>query len=51
MVQIWWKNEKGENEYIIDDCFSVSPLILIADLIRQDKADGTAGGKYYIVRN
>jgi hypothetical protein len=49
MVQIWWKNEK--EECIIDDCFEISPLILIADLKRQDKLDGTTGGKYYIVRN
>lgn len=51
MVQIWWKNEKGEKECVIDDCLGIPPLILIADLKRQDKIDGTTGGKYYIVRN
>lgn len=49
MVQIWWKDE-NKRECVIEDCFGVSPLLLIADLIKQDNLDGTVDGKYYIVR-
>lgn len=49
LVQIWIKD--NEDDFcVIDDCFGVSPLLLIADLKKQDKLDGTVGGKYYIKR-
>lgn len=48
-VQIWLK-DNGEDFCVIEDCFGVSPLLLIADLKKQDKLDGTSSGKYYIKR-
>ena len=49
MTQIWLE-EKDKNVCVIPDCFGTSPLVLIADLKRQDQLDGTVGGKYYIKR-
>lgn len=49
VVQIWLK-ENGKDFCVIEDCYGLSPLALIADLKRLDKLDGTEGGKYYIKR-
>lgn len=48
-TQIYYTDGK-ESICVIDDCFGESPLALVAALKRQDKSDGTIGGKYYIVR-
>lgn len=47
MTQIWLQVKK-KRFCVIPDCFGEDPIKLIADLKKQDKADGTTGGRYYL---
>ena len=49
LTQVWWADKNGNKECVIEDCFGVSPLLLIGELKISDKTNGTTNGDYYVV--
>lgn len=51
VYSIWCKKPDGTEYQVIDDCEGQSPWLLIKDLRKQDRIDGTDdGGKYILKR-